>query len=322
MNRFIFLLLLTVASLPSYAQVHVTLHMDQRLAGKPFSYNTAAASYMGYTFNMTRLQYYVSEIKLVHDGGIVTPVTDLYLLVDPAIDSSFELGNFDITSLEQIQFALGVDEPHNHLDPSTYPNGHPLAPQNPSMHWGWTSGYRFIALEGYAGADSNSLNHNYQIHTVGDQNYKTFAFDVHGDHYGGNLEIHLRADYEKLLNNLDVSGGMISHSATGASKTLIDNTRAMFSVSELTFVSTPAFSGTFEMAPNPANTRTTIHVGMTGIETISCTVLDLTGHVLFAKKIDGPDQSFVLDTKWPPGMYIVRLASKDKFLAVEKLIIE
>ncbi|MBK7304311.1 MAG: hypothetical protein IPI90_13940 [Saprospiraceae bacterium] len=27
----------------------------------------------------------------------------------------------------------------------------PLAFQDPSMHWGWTSGYRFIALEGMIG---------------------------------------------------------------------------------------------------------------------------------------------------------------------------
>ena len=321
MNRFLFLLLMTLSGFITSAQVNVKLHMDQQLAGEPFAFNVATQSDMGYAFEMTRLQYYVSEIKLVHDGGIVTPVTDLYLLVDPAVVSEFELGTYDITTLEKIEFSIGVDNAHNHLDPASYPNGHPLAPQNPTMHWGWTSGYRFIAIEGFAGADSNSLTNNYQIHTVGDQNYKNISLDVSGDLYGDILEIHIQADYEKFLNNLDVSSGLISHASTGASKIVAENTRALFSAPSVTSVIDPSIKGSLVMFPNPANNQSTFFVDMPGYRNIKCTVIDLAGHVVSTRQLEGSTQSFVLETVWQPGIYFVRLTSNDKLLAIEKLVI-
>ncbi len=205
MNRPLLFIILVLAINIASAQVNVTLYMAQKLGGQPFAYNTSIEADMGYSFNMTRMQYYISEIKLIHDGGVVTPVTDLYFLVDPAVDAEFQLGEFTITALESIQFSIGVDQAHNHLDPASYPNGHPLAPQNPSMHWGWASGYRFIAIEGLAGDDSNSLNNTYQIHTIGNTNYKTVIIDVAGEINKDDMSIYVQADYDKFLINIDAS---------------------------------------------------------------------------------------------------------------------
>lgn len=121
MNRFLLFTILAIVVNFASAQVNVTLHMSQKLGGEPFAYNVAAEADMGYSFNMTRMEYYISEIKLIHDGGVITPVTDLYLLIDPADDTEFELGEFAIIDLESIQFSIGVDQAHNHLDPSLYP---------------------------------------------------------------------------------------------------------------------------------------------------------------------------------------------------------
>ena len=58
-------------------------------------------------------------------------MTDMYLLVRPAVDSMYDLGSHpDITNVESITFSVGVDQAHNHLDPASYPASHPLAPQN------------------------------------------------------------------------------------------------------------------------------------------------------------------------------------------------
>jgi hypothetical protein len=321
MNRFFLLLLMTFSGLTMSAQVNVKLHVDQLLGDEPFAYNMATSSDLGYAFEITRLQYYISEIRLVHDGGIVTPVTDLYLLVDPAVASDFDLGSYNIATLEKIEFSIGVDSAHNHLDPTSYPNGHPLAPQNPSMHWGWISGYRFIAIEGFAGADSTALNNNYQIHTVGDQNYKIISLDVSGELYGDIMEIHIEADNEKFLNNLDVSSGLISHASTGASKIIADNTRSVFSAAHVTSVIDPTIHGSLEIFPNPTSTLSTVKVDMPGYINITCSVMDLTGQVLYAKQLDGSSESFLLETVWPQGIYFVGLSSGKELLAIEKLVI-
>ncbi len=297
--------------------------MEQKLGDQTFAYNLASQSSMGYAFNITRLQYYISEIKLIHNGGQITPVTDLYFLVDPAVMSEFELGNFPVTNLEQIQFSVGVDPAHNHLDPSTYPNGHPLAPQSPSMHWGWSSGYRYIALEGFAGANSNELFNNYQIHTVGDANYRTVSIPVAGEMDGDNMAIHLQADYTHLLDAINVSGGTISHSANGVSKKISENARDfVFSPAEITGIVEPGISGTFQISPNPSNGETTIHYDLPKFSQLNLIVTDLTGRTVMNKEMEVSKNSFTFNFNWNSGIYIARIMSGDKLLAIEKLVIQ
>ncbi|MCU0345840.1 MAG: hypothetical protein MUC59_02775, partial [Saprospiraceae bacterium] len=91
-NRFLHFLLLSLLANGLFAQMDVALHLHPKLGEQSFALNTTATAEMGYPFRVTRLQYYVSEIRLVHDGGQVTPVTDRYLLVTAQKDSIFELG--------------------------------------------------------------------------------------------------------------------------------------------------------------------------------------------------------------------------------------
>ena len=107
-NKFLLLLLAVLFSQGIFAQMNVSLHLHPKLGDQPFALNSTATAEMGYAFRVTRLQYYVSEIKLTHDGGQVTPVTDLYLLVTAQKDSIFDLGSFPVTTIEGIEFSIGV----------------------------------------------------------------------------------------------------------------------------------------------------------------------------------------------------------------------
>jgi hypothetical protein len=321
-NLMLLILLLAGITYGASAQTNVTIHMAQFLDGVPFAYNQPAQSETGYSFKVSRLEYYISEIKLIHDGGIITPVTDLYFLVDPAIHSTLELGSWPVTSLEKIQFSIGVDSAHNHLDPSLYPNGHPLAPQDPSMHWGWTSGYRFIAFEGFAGADSNSLNNNYQIHTIGDENYRVVLLDVIGETQVDSMAVHIEAEYAYLLYGIDASSGLISHSSMGASNEIAENTRSVFRAAEPTGIVEPEVEGSFLILPNPARDFITSQYNLPGYEHFTFTVYDLAGRMISLKKLNSSNTSFLLETNWQSGMYIARIESSGKLLAYEKLVIE
>jgi len=322
MNKLITLFILAMLTFHAYAQVNVTMHMTQKLGDESFAHNLPAQSDLGYAFNVTRLQYYISKIKLIHDGGLISEVTDMYFLVDPAEDSEFPLGTFDITQLEQVQFSIGVDADHNHLDPATYPTGHPLAPQNPSMNWGWNPGYRFIALEGYAGANSNSLNNNYQIHTIGDVNYKTITLDIHGELTGNEMELHIQADYKRLLDNLNISNGIISHASTGASKTIAENTRSVFSSLETTGITEPGVIGKFSISPNPSRDVAVFKYDLPGYNHLTLHITDITGKTVYSSVLDEGRNSFELALQWQPGIYIARVFNDNKFLALEKWVIE
>ncbi|MBL7781079.1 MAG: hypothetical protein JNM22_07670, partial [Saprospiraceae bacterium] len=73
------------------AQNNLELHISPRLGTASFALNTPVSA-GSYDYKITRLEYYISKIKVVHDGGQETPMTDMYLLVRPAVDSMYDLG--------------------------------------------------------------------------------------------------------------------------------------------------------------------------------------------------------------------------------------
>jgi cytochrome c peroxidase len=48
----------------------------------------------------------------------------------------------------RLRFAIGVGPDANHGDPAKLPADHALHPVSSGMHWGWATGYIFLALEG------------------------------------------------------------------------------------------------------------------------------------------------------------------------------
>ena len=306
----------------SKAQVDVSIHMHQKLGDEPFHYNAIVQTAAGYYIKISRLQYYISEVKLIHDGGQVTPVTDVYFLVTPAIDSILELGNFDITNLEGIEYSIGVDQGHNHLDPTTYPSSHPLSPKNPTMHWGWTAGYRFIAFEGFAGATSGAVTNNYQVHTVDDSNYKTLTLNTAGEQDTNHLAIHINADYLKMFEGVNVQNGLISHAATGASKKQMDNLQTIvFSAEGTTSTTSLDPSIEFAFSPNPSYGMLSLTYDLSEFNSSELLLSDLTGRIISKKSIPTIANGYTLQTDVPNGSYIMSIVSDGKVIVTRKVSI-
>lgn len=305
------------------AQVDVSIHMHQKLGDQPFTYNSIVQTAAGYYIKVSRLQYYISEVKLIHDGGQVTPVTDVYFLVTPTKDSILELGNFDITNLESIEYSLGVDPGHNHLDPASYASSHPLAPKNPTMHWGWAAGYRFIALEGFGGATSGAVTNNYQIHTVDDSNYKTLALNTSGTVEEDHLVIHLTADYLKMFESINVQSGLISHASTGASKKQMENMQALvFTADQSTATANPDEHFTFSISPNPSNGSISLSYDLSKFQRAELMVTGLNGEELRSQDIPTLSSSQVVQVALPNGIYIASIKGDGKIVASQKIAVQ
>jgi Secretion system C-terminal sorting domain len=303
------------------AQTTIVLQMEQMLGGQPFAYQHTTKAELGYYFTITRLQYYVSEITLIHDGGQKTLVPDYYLLIDPSKDSVFELGNFPVTDLEQIEFWIGVDSAHNHLDPAVYPVNHPLAPQNPSMHWGWAGGYRFMALEGFAGHTPSYIPNNYQIHTIADENYRKVSLTVNEVLEGDSMYVPIRADYAFLLRRIDVSRGLEFHSSFGPSKQISINTRDVFATDILSSSSQPETKTHLHIFPNPAADFFTITLPWSPKGPLTLTMMNLQGKRILNETIYATDQTIELNTDLVPGMYIVMLSDGQQSFFSEKIVV-
>lgn len=316
--------LLAVLCFAMHAQNEVVLHLAPRLGDAAFSLNQAV-NHPGGTYQMkyTRFEYYISEIKITHDGGQVTPCTDLYLLVRPSLDSMYSLGQMPgIVNVEAITFSIGVPQAVNHLDPAAYPAGHPLAPQNPEMHWGWVSGYRFAAIEGYAGTN---LSQNFQIHSLGDANYKTLTVSANADQVAPDRKIiRLIADYQQTVKSINISGGLVVHGSSGAAVTLLNNFKnVVFKAATSSVYTDPAFTGKFSVSPNPVSNATpTLAYSLPAGSGYALTVSDLTGKILVNQTlVAGENQKLALEKLPSAGLYLLHLWHNGNAVAIEKLVV-
>ena len=119
----------------------------------------------GDTFSISKLRYYISNIKLKQADGSYYYEPHSYHLVD-ASDTintcGFTLKNVPMQSYTEMEFIIGVDSAQNcggaqtgDLDPLK------------DMFWSWGQGYIFYKFEGYTSSLPSSGNHNLIFHIGG-----------------------------------------------------------------------------------------------------------------------------------------------------------
>ena len=300
------------------AQSSVTIKINHLLSGAQFENEVNTTNDLGNDFMIDRLQYYLSGFSIIHDGGQVTEVEDLYVLVS-LLESSdatvIELGEYEIEALESVEFYFGVDNQANHADPSSWPSGHPLAPTFPSMHWGWAAGYRFIALEGKSGPN---INQELQFHCVGDQFYKELVFDVSMS--GENsYTVTLDAEYSNILSGIDISSGYIVHGAGNPMPALSNNIRdKVFTLSSVTSTTDSELVNSFEVFPNPSNNGfISIRTGAVGNDNV-VKIFDVMGRSVLTSSTN-VENIEILES----GLYYVSLMdNRGKTLATRKVVVQ
>ncbi len=303
-----------------HAQTAVNLEIQHLINGEILNMGSPYTAEEGYNFNITRLEYYLTDIKIIHDGGIITEVEDTWLLIDAMDNTSFNLGSFDLNVIEGLQFSVGVAPDENHLDPATYPADHPLAPQNPSMHWGWASGYRFVALEGKAGPN---LLITYEIHALGDENYFNVLMVGDAVSDGNSQTIFVQADCNEMFNNINVSGGLISHGSSGEAQTLLQNFKVIvFSIVDQV-VSQEELHANFQvnLYPNPVNSDV-LNISIPELTNTKCTLIlmDEQGRKLVDYTITGNKNKLDMST-FENGIYFLRISSANQS-RIEKIIVQ
>ena len=204
---------------------------------------------------------------------------------------------------------MGVELEYNHEDPSLYQQSHPLAHQNPSMHWGWTSGYRFLCVDGEAGA---SLSDMMQLHSLGDANYFQQTQEANCSYENGEIIVHLDAREDQIFNEISIAGGLFEHSETSAPAVgSLENMRDLVFSPAIVGVSDSALSE-INVYPNPA----TDELMVIGVENGSLVeIFDLNGRAV-RKEIYSGSASNLSDLK--PGVYHLVINGE----VSEKLLVE
>ena len=305
-------------NMSGFAQNNIQFNINHKLGDADFAMETAAKNNLDNDFEVTRLEYYISEISITHDGGTETTIEDLWILVDVNQDTQIDLGDHDITTVEKVSFSTGVDPDYNHLDPASYQPSHPLAPQSPSMHWGWAAGYRFVAFEGNGGSAFNQL---FELHGLEDDNYfqTEIALDVTADN--NEILISLDADYTRALEDINVNSGVIVHGGYGAAKQCLENFRDFVFSSASETTATIDFSevSKFEIFPNPTKGNATLALEASEGLTYQVSVTDILGkQVLFFNEISS--NSTVDLQLSESGFYFVNLIKEGQAVITKKLI--
>ena len=301
---FVASLLTFVFTLGAQAQNTLQLQLQHLINGEALELETNH-SIFGTNLAIDRLEYYLSDFVITHDGGQTTELTDTYILVNVDDDEPmYSLGDWDINNVEAIDFSVGVDEEHNHLDPATYASGHPLAPQYPSMHWGWASGYRFVALEGLAGSTLNAV---FEVHALGDNNFFNQSHEFAASAVDGNVTISLHANYENLFIQLNVANGLIEHSTTNEAVTVLENMRdevfapgtSAVGLSDL--LDAPEWCRAY---PNPSSDWMQL-IWSNDVMGSTFDITDTQGRVVHSANIQSPVD--ILDVQgWAPGIYFIQ----------------
>lgn len=300
----------------SNAQTDVNLEINHTLNSSTSVMNTIEVNNLNQEFKITRLQYYVTGISVIHDGAQVLPISlDTVALINVSNEqtTTIPLGNLNVSSIEGVKFNIGVYAPVNNENPAQWPAGHPLAPQNPSMHWGWASGYRFVAFEGTAG---NNFSQLWQFHGLGNGNY--FEIDpvmVPSENIAGVETIKVEANYVNALKDLSISQGLISHGETGEAREVLLNFQSdVFGVTPSASIN-EYFANDVIIFPNPTNDN----LSVTNLENVEKIELFTSNGKLVTSNFTS--QSINLNLRLEEtGIYFLKLYSFDGSVVTKKVV--
>jgi hypothetical protein len=223
--------LLVFLTLGSFsAQKDIFLHINPTFGNQAFALNTMYTGLDGVTVNLDHFNYYISDIKLFHDGGIQTSISPAVFLFTPGQVGCY-LGNYNIQDLESIRFMVGVPSRLNTqsgaeaVDISSFPDTHPLSFQNPTMYWGWQFGYMHMIVGGEADSNNDQLPDAYfEMHNLGDHNQRTIQMPIiETNTTAGQMDIYLACQVDQWLRDMPLSSVGVLHGQTGLNDSIMAN---------------------------------------------------------------------------------------------------
>lgn len=279
-------------------------------AGIPLLFNTTVEDLHGDAYNVSTFYYYISNIHVIHDGGQDLDLSDTVIIIKNE-DFTFDFGLQNVTTIEQINFGVGVPQVLNHLDISTYPIGHPLSYQTPSMQWGWTSGYNQV---GIVGNGDNNLDGNadtpFQLFPISDGLYKNIQLPASAIMDNGIIEIKIHTNLDQWLKNINLGSNGILHGSTGNNVTLMGNTQTypVFTIEYLANISSIKES---EGVINYSVADNSIEIQMLEfVNSDNYRIIDLNGRILKSGSLTKSNEVLHIDNI-SNGNYWFTVFSKD-----------
>ena len=299
------LIFLLINSLVFGQSKEVSIHLNHKYNGGDFNYDNTYVVDGNTPIKFDRLEYYLHINSLINDNGETTNLSDKYLLVNPS-QNHYNIGSYEISNISTLLLNIGVAPEINHNDPSLWDASHPLAPQIPSMHWGWAAGYIFVALEGMIDKNQDEIFETViQYHPVDDSYYSEIIITDAVVETDTSIEFYLNVNYNKLIQNIGTNEGGVYHGLHDENQLLINNFiyNNVFTVPEnLNLKEIPISNTAF---PNPFSNTIQLNLNENSIVKVHNSL----GILVDEYKLDKGQQQINTQTLLN-GVYILSIQSK------------
>lgn len=190
------------------------MEMDSRFGDLDLNLGAEYTTAQGEKVKITKLNYFISNIKLYNADGSVyaVPQNNSYFLVQEEVagSNSFQIKDIPAGNYDYIEFTVGVDSLRNTMDVSQRTGALDIGGAAADMYWTWNSGYIFFKIEGTSPAApfNASLGGNYWWYHIGGfggmtsktiNNIRTVKIKTKGDDDAGEAEaapLKIRKDTE------------------------------------------------------------------------------------------------------------------------------
>lgn len=282
----------------------------------------------GKTLRLDRAEFYISEISLLKPGGGKVSLNGQYILSDAGEpETVWSLGSTSLDQIEGVELYIGVDPDHNHLDPTTYPLGHPLGLQDPSMHWGWSAGYRFMAIEGYVDNNNDGNPESlFQYHNLGDNLYKKTTVLGSVSAEGGILTVPFQVDYARLFEDMSLVGNLIHHGSDSQNAKMLDNasSKGFLTIALPTPTSeVEDHSASVSIWPNPVSGLFILHQDLdVAIDLVDIRILDMFGRLVIERRNVPARSDLEIELSGQvPGNYVVGIFHQGALIARQPIMV-
>lgn len=289
------------------AQTDIELNVQHKFGNSNYTPNQPYVDDENRVILITRIQYYLSNIELTHDGGQSVLVNTQHILMDGET-SVYNLGTIspEIQQLEGLNLDLGVDPSLNTSRPVNHPLGHALADN--SMYSNDQQSYIFLAIEGMIDTDGDQTpDKAFSFHATGDQLLRNVTVEASANRDGAEIKINLVANIANWLKDIDLEFvGNQENSGTDNEK-LCDNTdeHSVFYNVATTSVNTLVSPQNQINVDSRLSIAPTIYYNFYTVEQLDMTITNVTGTYFIQRSNLNPQGDFYMDSDLASGIYIV-----------------
>lgn len=156
------------------------VNVKTSINGLPFDLNTPYGIIFNYRIQAQSLAFLMHNFFAKKSDGSLVLIADALRYDRSANSTSSFSVSIDPGNYQGISFGVGIDSVLNHSDPALLSASHPFSYNVSSdLHWGWSTGYIFLKMEGFAdtsGTGTGPIDQTFLYHIGVDELYRRFDF--------------------------------------------------------------------------------------------------------------------------------------------------